>query len=248
MYTELPPTRLVFEVNLEGSAQKLVTVRSALQVKNSLPDPVELKLENTIVYPSCKFSQLVVLVCQLSEQLFLTFWCCNFAVERAQTGGSYMAQITPGSVYPIPLHSVWAHMWVRPLIPDGALTSQYSYCTKALLVTNQETQMLGLRECTSVTSEEQQSYRFCVAVQRDDFPADDDQIIPPNTHPSIVQLMSLSKRANLITLQSPLTISNLLPHDVTFEIRSKGVFGHIPPGKDFDMTNVRFQFGMTEIL
>jgi hypothetical protein len=52
---ELPPTRLVFEVNLQGLAQKHVTVRSALLVKNALPDPVELKLENTIVYPSCKY-------------------------------------------------------------------------------------------------------------------------------------------------------------------------------------------------
>ncbi|ODN01813.1 Vacuolar protein sorting-associated protein 13D [Orchesella cincta] len=211
LYTELPPTRLVFEVSLEGSAQKLVTVRSALQVKNSLPDPVELKLENTIVYPS---------------------------FERAQTGGSFVAKIDPGKVYPIPLHSVWAHMWVRPLIPDGALSSQYSYCTKALLVTNQDSQISGLRECTSVTSEEQQCYRFCVAVKRDDFPADDEQIIPQNTLPSLAQLMSTSKGANLVTLKSPLRISNSLPHELTFEIRLKGISGHIAPGKDFEMTNV----------
>lgn len=51
---ELPPTRLVLEVGLQGSAQKIVTIRSALMIKNSLPNPVELKLENTIVYPSCK--------------------------------------------------------------------------------------------------------------------------------------------------------------------------------------------------
>jgi len=51
---ELPPTRIVLQISLQGSAQKIVTVRSALQVKNSLEDPVELKLENTIIYPSCK--------------------------------------------------------------------------------------------------------------------------------------------------------------------------------------------------
>jgi len=51
---ELPPTRIVMQVSLQGSAQKIVTVRSALQVKIALEDPLELKLENTIIYPSCK--------------------------------------------------------------------------------------------------------------------------------------------------------------------------------------------------
>lgn len=37
--------RLVLEVSLEGSARKLVTVRSALQLLNKLPHPVELRLD-----------------------------------------------------------------------------------------------------------------------------------------------------------------------------------------------------------
>lgn len=37
--------RLVLEVSLEGSARKLVTVRSALQLVNKLPHPVELRLD-----------------------------------------------------------------------------------------------------------------------------------------------------------------------------------------------------------
>lgn len=35
----------MLEVSLEGSARKLVTVRSALQLLNSLPHPVELRLD-----------------------------------------------------------------------------------------------------------------------------------------------------------------------------------------------------------
>ena len=38
---------MVFEVTLDGSARKLITVRSALLVRNRLPHPIELKLENT---------------------------------------------------------------------------------------------------------------------------------------------------------------------------------------------------------
>nr|CAI5831310.1 unnamed protein product [Callosobruchus analis] len=42
---DLPPVRIVFDVTLEGSARKLVTVRSALLIINNLPQPVEIKLE-----------------------------------------------------------------------------------------------------------------------------------------------------------------------------------------------------------
>lgn len=40
--------RIVFDIALEGSARKLVTVRSALLVINNLPQAVEVKLENRL--------------------------------------------------------------------------------------------------------------------------------------------------------------------------------------------------------
>jgi vacuolar protein sorting-associated protein 13D len=206
-YMELPPTRLVLEVALHGSAQKIVTVRSALMIKNSLPDPVELKLENTIVYPS---------------------------FERAQTGGSMIFQVRPGQTYPIPLHSVWAHMWIRPVIPDD-YPLKYQYCSKALLIGSSQE---GLRECAPRSPEFVQPYRFCVAVKRNEFPADGDDIIPQNSQPNIVQLMCMSNRANLITLLSPFKLVNLLPHEISYEIKNKNIFGRIAPGKYENMSNV----------
>lgn len=44
---DLPQARIVFDVTLEGSARKLITVRSALLLHNLLELPVEVKLENT---------------------------------------------------------------------------------------------------------------------------------------------------------------------------------------------------------
>lgn len=44
---DLPQARIVFDVTLEGSARKLITVRSALLLYNQLQLPVEVKLENT---------------------------------------------------------------------------------------------------------------------------------------------------------------------------------------------------------
>jgi len=47
--TEIPPARVVFQVSLEGSARKLITVRSALEIENKLPVPVKIRLENTVL-------------------------------------------------------------------------------------------------------------------------------------------------------------------------------------------------------
>ena len=45
--TEVPPVRIVFEVKMEGSAQKLIIVRSALEIENKLSAPIKIRLENT---------------------------------------------------------------------------------------------------------------------------------------------------------------------------------------------------------
>ncbi|KAK5644974.1 hypothetical protein RI129_006274 [Pyrocoelia pectoralis] len=43
-------TRIVFDVTLEGSARKLVTVRSGLLIRNKLKENIEIKLENPLRY------------------------------------------------------------------------------------------------------------------------------------------------------------------------------------------------------
>ena len=48
--TELPTARIVFDVSIEGSARKVITVRSALMLHNQLDDKVEVKLENKLPY------------------------------------------------------------------------------------------------------------------------------------------------------------------------------------------------------
>ena len=45
--TEIPPARIVFDVKMQGSAQKLITVRSALEIENKLSVPIKVKMENT---------------------------------------------------------------------------------------------------------------------------------------------------------------------------------------------------------
>ncbi|XP_041130652.1 vacuolar protein sorting-associated protein 13D-like isoform X3 [Polyodon spathula] len=45
-FSALPPARVVFSITLEGSARKVITVRSALMVKNRLEVPMEVRLDS----------------------------------------------------------------------------------------------------------------------------------------------------------------------------------------------------------
>ncbi|CAL8369136.1 unnamed protein product [Lota lota] len=45
-FSALPPVRVVFSVTMEGSARKVITVRSALMVRNRLEVPMELRLDS----------------------------------------------------------------------------------------------------------------------------------------------------------------------------------------------------------
>lgn len=48
--------RIVFAVELEGSARKLVTIRSALQISNKLKHAVEIKMEKSLNQFGCRFA------------------------------------------------------------------------------------------------------------------------------------------------------------------------------------------------
>jgi len=80
-------------------------------------------------------------------------------------------------------------------------------------------------------------YRFCVAVTKDEFPIDDEEDIP-NHFSTIAQSLSSSKRANLVTLKSPLVIVNLLPLELEFVIENKNINGRIMAGQDFPVNSV----------
>ncbi|CAG7684383.1 unnamed protein product [Allacma fusca] len=210
---DLPFTRLVFEVTLLGSAQKLVLVRSALLLKNCLNEDIELKLENTIVYPS-------------------------FAKE--QTGGSFLAQVKSGESYPIPLHSVWAQLWVRPttaISTSATKPSLYRYCESHLLGCPDD----NLKSCFSLAENQLEPYRFCVAVQKDEFPADEDELYRmPKGCNAAAQYLQMSKKVNVVTLLSPLTLVNLLPVEISYEVKGKSerTRGHVNAGKESCLNNV----------
>lgn len=167
-------------------------------------------------------------------------------VAKEQTGGSFVAQVKSGESYPIPLHSVWAQLWVRPTTSAVATSpspysqsSLYRYCESHLLGPTED----GLRSCFSLAENQLQPYRFCVAVQKDEFPADEDDLYRvPKLASTAAQYLQMSKKVNVVVLVSPLTVVNLLPVDLSYEIKSKSMngsyHGHVHPGKESRLTNV----------
>ncbi|XP_043974274.1 vacuolar protein sorting-associated protein 13D isoform X2 [Gambusia affinis] len=73
-FSELPPVRVVFAITMEGSARKVITVRSALMVKNRLDVQMEIRLDspsapdNPVVLPPILPGQ------SLAIPLHLTSW------------------------------------------------------------------------------------------------------------------------------------------------------------------------------
>lgn len=112
-FSSLPPVRVVFAVTMEGSARKVITVRSALIVKNRLETPMELRLDS----PSAPDSE---------------FWhrlSCFYAVIARLLGGRPLPEvltlisvaepvvlpaIMPGDSFAVPLHLTSWRLQARP--------------------------------------------------------------------------------------------------------------------------------------
>lgn len=62
-FSALPPVRVVFSITMEGSARKVITVQSALVVKNCLEMPMEVRLDS----PSAPDSECLTVLLFLSK-------------------------------------------------------------------------------------------------------------------------------------------------------------------------------------
>ncbi|XP_042225636.1 vacuolar protein sorting-associated protein 13D-like isoform X3 [Homarus americanus] len=199
---ELPSARIIMAVTLDGSARKLVTIRSALLLTNLLNCPVDIRLENSAVRLGA------------TTQLF--------------------KRMTPGSTYPVPLKFVELQINVRP-VPDRS-KSVFSFSNKPIFCTN----LLklgclegGARQSHALNSNKEHPFRFCVHVKRDNFPIEVSTLSPPSSsaytasrHNEWVQ------PGHTIVLVSPLTLVNLLPYDLHYEVKATGSKYRVKPGED----------------
>lgn len=219
-FVSMPRARIVFHVTLEGSAHKLITVRSALRLINKLDRSILLRMEHDFRH--------------LSNPL----WPAVFS------------SIVPSNeVYSIPLNRVHSLLSVRPL-PDNLIdlettekelqlqradegstlrevkfnskdywnkyesaaqrsTNSFQFCKETLnwkeMDDGSDLQQ-ELRTCLS----NREKFRFVAAVRREGYPTKDAIGIPGHS----------------ITLWPPLRLNNLLPCDLLYKLLS-GTQGRI---------------------
>ncbi|XP_014472245.1 PREDICTED: vacuolar protein sorting-associated protein 13D isoform X2 [Dinoponera quadriceps] len=178
--------RLVFAVELEGSARKLVTVRSALQVANKLSHAIEIKMETSLN----QFGYLILTSANIGKM-----------------------QLPARSVMSLPLSHIGVQMCFKPLIPN----SQFQYCTESVNWTVVKKPMEVMENHITCRTNQNNVFRMCVAVRRNNYPVDGTQVLPGHT----------------ITVMAPITMTNLLPYELTYEANAEG--GRISPGCSADL-------------
>lgn len=221
-FVSMPRARIVFSVTLEGSAHKLVTVRSALRLNNKLDRPILLRMEHDYRH--------------LSNPLWPAV---------------YSSIVPTNEVYSVPLNRVHSLLSVRPLsteidlettqkelqqqqLTDAASnvardvkfngkeywnryessvqrisTNSFQFCKDTL---NWKEMSDGaeltqeLRTCIS----HREKFRFVAGIRREGYPTKDAVGIPGHS----------------ITLWPPLRLNNLLPCDLLYKLVS-GTQGRI---------------------
>ena len=77
-----PPIRIVFDVTLEKSARKLITIRSAIQIENYLEYPVEIQFDSTVIRPPLSVNTIKREIILESQQTMSVPVQCVYAFIR----------------------------------------------------------------------------------------------------------------------------------------------------------------------
>lgn len=207
-FVSLPRARIVFSVTLEGSAQKLVTVRSALRVVNKLDKTMLLKMEhlNTVNYPdaitaiinpseiySVPLSHVNAHLYLVPVQTKITFTSDNSTASTNEESGSISSLISrsternDGKLYFCERSIHWRDM-------DEGMNIQQWYRTCKI---NRD-----------------KYFRVVASIRRDGYPIKDFGTIPGHT----------------IVLLPPLRLHNFLPCDLLYRINS-ATKGRISPSE-----------------
>ena len=198
----LPPARVVFQVKLEGSARKLVTIRSALMISNLLPYPVELKLDNSAFEKQRSLENVV----GKTEKI------TSFSMK-------------PNEILPIPLNYVWARIFARPT--SGGI-GQWKYSEKPINwyhIMSAIDNSMDVHTSIHGWNSKKEASRFCVSVKRLNYPVeasnvDEVALSGTNDDKQTIASSSWIQPAHLISFMSPIIIQNLLPCHLSYQLNA----------------------------
>ncbi|XP_069775082.1 intermembrane lipid transfer protein VPS13D isoform X2 [Narcine bancroftii] len=189
-FSALPPVRVVFSVTLEGSARKVITVRSALIVKNKLEVPMELRLDS----PSAPDKPVV------------------------------LPAVLPGGSLAIPLHLTSWRLQARPNGLGLFFCKAPIHWTSVAKVGELNS---SKRECHSSDCDDKSTFRYCVAVKKENYP----EYLPLNLM-SGNAMQVYRQPGHTIYLLPTLVLTNLLPCELSYYVKSTPISGSLKRGKD----------------
>lgn len=226
-FMQLPRARVVFSVSLEGSAQKLVTVRSALRVINQLDRHMLLKMEHlkTINYPDAITAILApaetysVPLSHVQAHLFVVPIVSATSHARRPVGNE-----SPQSGRSTATLS--GDAWPRKA--DAGDTARMYFCERIHwrdMDDGADVQQ-WFRTCKS---SREKCFRIVAAIHRDGYPTKDSGTIPGHT----------------IVLVPPLRLHNLLPCDLLYKL-TNNLHGRVSPSETANVHDVDLE-SQTEI-
>ncbi|CAH0718677.1 unnamed protein product, partial [Brenthis ino] len=240
--------RVVLEVSLEGSARKLVAVRSALLLRNALPHPVELRLERAPAHAPA----LGIVYRVLGVAGALAWGAAVRALRRRAAlaalpamraprapapapavlvgcgawsgGGGRSATVGAGESWAAPLAARPGAVWARPLPRAGPHAGPPAPALPPAALDWRAAAAAADRallhhECRAPHD---YVYRFCSVIIRERFPPDRGELLAGHT----------------ITLVPALRLENLLPLELQY--RADHVAGTLAPAdtQPFHQVNV----------
>ena len=205
-YSTAPRARIVFAVTLEGSAQKLITVRSALKFINKLDHPVLMKMEhlfghlNIRSWPPPKTvivsanENYSVPLSHVHSFLYVKPLPVNFRLDEISAESSIASSSSK-----IDGNDIWNRFGK---FCDGGTMGNFLFTEKSIHwkdVFDPNEIHQEMRTCCSISTK---IYKLVFAVKKEPYPSKENVLLPGHS----------------ITLWPPLRLHNLLPCDLLFKL------------------------------
>jgi vacuolar protein sorting-associated protein 13D len=235
-YSILPRARIVFAVTLEGAAQKLITVRSALKLYNKLDNPVLLKMEhlfghlNIRDWPDPK-SEIVnstqvysVPLSHVHAFLYVKpLQSINFEETLGGNSGSSSVAADNTSMQKFDGSEYWnKYENFESSRSSFRINNNYQFTDKSIHWKEMIDHSEGQQELRTCRGNRDKSYRLVVAIRKDGYPSKDGHTIPGHT----------------LTLFPPLRLHNLLPCDLLYKVPGTGTKGRISSAKTATLNEI----------
>ncbi|XP_050076311.1 intermembrane lipid transfer protein Vps13D [Anopheles maculipalpis] len=230
-YSQTPRARLVFGVTMEGSAQKLITVRSALKLINKLEQPVLVKMEHLFGHLNIRnWPETKTAILHSNELLNVPLTHVHAVLYFRPLVGPVledaMSSLTPLAPSPVPgsQASSSSDGWTllqRFDIPKSVAHGGFQFTDRGIQWTDAIEPGEIYQELRSCRGPRDKTCKMLLAIRKEPYPSKDVIHLP----------------GHVITIFPPMRIHNLLPCDLLYRLPS-GSQGRISSSETARITEV----------